>query len=72
VALCLALVPSEQATAEESGFTHVGAFGAHRIDRVRDGMHVGARVRFVDTTLHNHSTETTSREIIQNGHKIIG
>ena len=55
-----------------SGFTPGGTYGAYRIDAVRDGMHEGARLRLVDTALYNRSTETTSRETIQNGHKIIG
>jgi hypothetical protein len=65
IALCVALLPSEQAAAEEASFTPVGTFGAYRLDGVRDGMHEGARVRFVDMTLHNRSNQTTFPETIQ-------
>lgn len=51
--------------AQADGFTPVGSYGAYRLDGVRDGMHEGARVRFVDMTLHNRSTETTFPETIQ-------
>lgn len=65
LALSAALLPVTDAWAQGDGFTAVGSFGAWRLDGVRDGMHEGARVRFVDMTLHNRSTETSFPGTIQ-------
>jgi hypothetical protein len=57
--------PAATQTADEGTFQPIGSFGGYRVDGVRDGMHEGARVRFVDMTIHNRSDQTTFPETIQ-------
>jgi|GEM_PF-5333456 len=63
-AIALGVVAAPVA-AQTAGFAPVGTYGAYRLDGVRDAVHEGARVRLVDMTLHNMSTETTFPEAIQ-------
>lgn len=58
------LVTSSGAAATE-GFTPVGEHALYRIDGLRDGVHKGAPVRFLDMTLKNLHPNTTFAGTIQ-------
>jgi hypothetical protein len=59
-AATLALVADpSSAWAQEAGFTAIGSHAQYRVDGVRDGVHKGADVRFVDMTLKHLAPETT-------------
>ncbi|MEW5687686.1 MAG: hypothetical protein AB1942_22455 [Pseudomonadota bacterium] len=53
------------AYAQDAGFTTIGAHALYRIDGLRDGVHKGANVRFLDMTLKNLAPETTFAATIQ-------
>lgn len=63
-AMTMAASPSP-ARAQEAGFTAIGSRAEYRIDGVRDGVHKGASVRFLDMTLKNLAPETTFAGSIQ-------
>jgi hypothetical protein len=48
-----------------AGFTAIGARAEYRIDGLRDGVHNGAPVRFLDVTLRNLHADTTFAGSIQ-------
>ena len=53
------------AWAQAAGLTPIGSRAEYRIDGVRDGVHNGAPVRFLDMTLRNLHADTTFAGSIQ-------
>lgn len=64
-AAVITAIAANPAHAQEAGFTPIGSHALYRIDGLRDGVHKGARVRFLDMTLKNLAPETTFAATIQ-------
>lgn len=60
-----ALTASAACAQPAAGFTPIGTRAEYRIDGVRDGVHNGAPVRFLDVTLRNLHPDTTFAGSIQ-------
>jgi hypothetical protein len=54
-----------QSAPQSTGFVRVSDAGESRVDAVRDGVHEGVPVRFLDMTIRNTSGQTTFPETIQ-------
>ena len=65
IALVAFAMPGVPAAAQDAGFTPIGDFAEYRVDGLRDGVHEGAPVHFLDMTLRNRSTTTTFPATIQ-------
>jgi hypothetical protein len=63
-AAAMAMAAPSSARAED-GFTAIGSRAEYRIDGLRDGVHKGGPVRFLDMTLKNLAPETTFAGSIQ-------
>ncbi len=57
--------PAPTTAADAAGFTPIGTHALYRIDGLRDGVHKGAPVRFLDMTLKNLHPNTTFAGTIQ-------